>query len=105
MPCGFDVDVSELTHVTKGCTSADISLICREASISAIKENLNCSGVKMEHLKTAILRVHPSEIQPYQELSDKFQRLVNSKSPSEACVHQLNRPKELSSWIKMMDWI
>ncbi|XP_021863997.2 calmodulin-interacting protein 111 isoform X1 [Spinacia oleracea] len=105
MPCGSDVDVSELAHLTEGCTGADISLICREAAISAIEENLNCSEIKMEHLKTAILRVHPSEIQPYQELSDKFQRLVHSKSPSEACEHQLNRPKELSSCRNPVKWI
>ncbi|XP_056692576.1 calmodulin-interacting protein 111-like [Spinacia oleracea] len=49
MPCGFDVDVSELAHLTEGCTGADISSICREAAISAIEENLNCSEVKMEH--------------------------------------------------------
>lgn len=37
MPCGFDVDVSELAHLTEGCTGADISSICREAAISAIE--------------------------------------------------------------------
>lgn len=100
MPCCSDIDVRELAHLTDGCTGADISLICREAAISAIEENINSSEIKMAHLKNAILRVHPSEIQPYQELSDKFQRLVSSKSQSDdwACQHQLNRPNELSSW-------
>lgn len=37
MPCSSDVDVLELAHLTEGCTGADVSLICREAAISAIE--------------------------------------------------------------------
>ncbi|XP_021744535.1 calmodulin-interacting protein 111-like isoform X2 [Chenopodium quinoa] len=106
MPCSSDVDIRELARFTEGCTGADISLICREAAMSAIEENLNSSEIKMEHLKNAILRVHPSEVQPYQELSDKFQRSVYSKSQSDDLTyqHQLNGQVESSSW-NPLKWI
>lgn len=37
----------------------------------------------MQHLKTAITQVQPSEIQPYQTLSSNFQRHVNSSGKEE----------------------
>lgn len=100
MPCSSDVDMKELARLTEGCTGADISSICREAAISAIEENLDASAIKMEHLKNAILHVHPSEIQPYQDLPEKFQRLVHSKAQSNdlECQSQLIEQKGISSW-------
>ncbi|KAL0404778.1 UNVERIFIED_CONTAM: Calmodulin-interacting protein [Sesamum radiatum] len=61
-----------------GCTGADISLICREAAIKAIEENLSASEITMEHLKVGIQQVQPSDVQMYEKLSGKFQRLVHS---------------------------
>ncbi|CAO2831573.1 unnamed protein product [Amaranthus hypochondriacus] len=106
MLCASNINVKELAYLTEGCTGADISLICREAAISAIEENLNASEIKMEHLKNAILHVRPSDIQPYQDLSDRFQRLVcsNSQSDNIAIQRQLNGPNVTSSWNPMM-WI
>lgn len=37
MPCSSDVSIKELACLTEGYTGADISLICREAAISAIE--------------------------------------------------------------------
>lgn len=37
IPCHSDVCIKELALLTKGCTGADISLICREAAIAAIE--------------------------------------------------------------------
>ncbi|VFQ68860.1 unnamed protein product [Cuscuta campestris] len=79
-PCGSDVCVKELALLTKGCTGADISLICREAAMAAIEENLGASELTMEHLKTGIRSVQPSEVLSYTELSTKFQRLVLSST-------------------------
>ncbi|KAH9607922.1 hypothetical protein KSS87_023358 [Heliosperma pusillum] len=100
MPCNSDVDLRELARLTKGCTGADISLVCREAAISAIEENVDASEINMEHLKRAILHVRPSEIQPYQQLSERFQRLVYSKDLSEdiGSHQQLSETKAASSW-------
>ncbi|KAJ0043373.1 hypothetical protein Pint_18486 [Pistacia integerrima] len=76
IPCSSDVSIEELAYLTEGFTGADISLICREAAILAIEDNIDASEITMEHLRTAIKQVQPSEIQSYKELSDKFQRLV-----------------------------
>ncbi|KAL0359649.1 UNVERIFIED_CONTAM: Calmodulin-interacting protein [Sesamum angustifolium] len=78
MPCSSDVGISELAVLTEGCTGADISLICREAAIKAIEENLSASEITMEHLKVGIQQVQPSDVQMYERLSGKFQRLVHS---------------------------
>ncbi|KAM7271714.1 hypothetical protein ACFE04_030928 [Oxalis oulophora] len=78
IPCCADVSIKELARLAKGCTGADISLICREAAVAAIEESLDASEITMQHLRAAIRQVQPSGILPYQELSAKFQRLVHS---------------------------
>ncbi|BFG24437.1 hypothetical protein CerSpe_107110 [Prunus speciosa] len=80
IPCSSDVNIYELAHLSEGCTGADISLICKEAAFAALEESLDASEVKMQHLKTAIEQVKPTETQLYQELSEKFQRLVKSST-------------------------
>lgn len=80
IPCCSDVNIYELAHLSEGCTGADISLICKEAAVAALEESLDASEVKMQHLKTAIEQVKPTETQLYQELSEKFQRLVKSST-------------------------
>ena len=125
-PCSPDVDIKELAHLTEGCSGADILSICREAAISALEvccfltlvhivsnhifqgilyllwnqEDLGASEIKMEHLKNAIENVRPSEMQPYEELSEKFQRLVCSKAQSDdlVCQPQLSPSKGITSW-------
>ncbi|KAI4300919.1 hypothetical protein L6164_034245 [Bauhinia variegata] len=86
IPCDSDVSTKELARLTDGCTGADISLICREAAVAAIEENLNASVITMKHLKTAIKQVQPSEIQSYQQLSTKFQRAVHSSDTKDECI-------------------
>ncbi|XP_075638576.1 calmodulin-interacting protein 111 isoform X4 [Castanea sativa] len=81
IPCSADISINELASLTEGFTGADISLICREAAVAAIEQEcLNASEITMEHLKAAIRQVQPSEIQSYEELSGKFQRLVHSSN-------------------------
>ncbi|XP_016507038.2 calmodulin-interacting protein 111 isoform X1 [Nicotiana tabacum] len=80
MPCSSDICIKDLARLTSGCTGADISMICREAAIAAIEESLDASEITMKHLKAAIRQVPPSEVHSYQELSNRFQRLVHSNS-------------------------
>ncbi|XP_048137655.1 calmodulin-interacting protein 111 isoform X2 [Rhodamnia argentea] len=79
VPCGSNVDIKELACLTEGCTGADISLICREAAIEAMEEDLDASEVAMKHFRNAINQVHPSVVESYEELSTQFQRLVLSR--------------------------
>ncbi|CAN0829598.1 Calmodulin-interacting protein 111 [Linum grandiflorum] len=80
IPCSSDVNVKQLASLTDGYTGADISLICREAAISALEENIDASEVTTWHLKNAIKRVEPSNSQSYEKLSARFQRLVQSSN-------------------------
>ncbi|GMH20221.1 hypothetical protein Nepgr_022062 [Nepenthes gracilis] len=96
IPCSADVDIMDLARLTEGCTGADISLICREAAIAAIEESLDASEIKMEHLKIAIDRVHPSEIQSYEEFSEMFQRVVYSGAQSDKLLSE-TEPRR-SNW-------
>ncbi|GAA0186000.1 primary active transporter [Lithospermum erythrorhizon] len=78
MPYSSNVSTKELALLTDGFTGADISLVCREAAMAAIDESLDASEIAMKHLKAGIKQVQPSELQSYQNLSKKFQRLVKS---------------------------
>ncbi|KAH6818676.1 Cam interacting protein 111 [Perilla frutescens var. frutescens] len=103
MPCSSDVCISELSLLTEGYTGADISLICREAAIRAIEENLSASEITIEHLKAGIRQVQPSDVQMYENLSTKFQRLVHSTakendSESEPCPI---KPNHITLWSRL----
>ncbi|CAH9105362.1 unnamed protein product [Cuscuta epithymum] len=100
IPCGSDVCIKELARLTDGCTGADISLICREAAIAAIEENLGASEITMNHLKAGIQRVQPSEVLSYKELSTKFQRLVISSTQVDdlGSPPYLNRTSQTHIW-------
>ncbi|XP_041024643.1 calmodulin-interacting protein 111 isoform X2 [Juglans microcarpa x Juglans regia] len=76
--CSSDISIKVLASLTEGFTGADISLTCREAAVVAIEECHDASEISMQHLRTAIRQVQPSEIHSYEELSAKFQRLVHS---------------------------
>ncbi|KAI3665254.1 hypothetical protein L6452_43878 [Arctium lappa] len=83
MTCSSDVCIKELALLSEGCTGADISLICREAAVAAIEEKLDALEVTMEHLRSAIQQVQPSDVDSYEELTEKFQRLVSAATPKD----------------------
>ncbi|KAL1543427.1 calmodulin-interacting protein 111 isoform X2 [Salvia divinorum] len=103
MPCNSDVCISELSRLTEGYTGADISLICREAAIRAMEENLDASEIKMEHLKTGVLQVQPSNIDMYENLSTKFQRLVHSTAKEESSESETRpvKPSHITFWSRL----
>ncbi|KAK8958335.1 Calmodulin-interacting protein 111 [Platanthera guangdongensis] len=74
--CCSDVSVGELARLTEGYTGADIKLVCHMATIAALEESLEINEVSMEHFRTGICRVHPSDISFFQKLVEKFWRRV-----------------------------
>ncbi|XP_076895055.1 calmodulin-interacting protein 111 isoform X2 [Bidens hawaiensis] len=96
MTCSSDVCIQELARLSEGCTGADISLICREAAVAAIEEKIDASEVRMEHLRSAIGQVQPSDVDIYEELTAKFQRLVSQVTPKDDLVSK-PPPKRLTS--------
>lgn len=102
MPCAPDVCIMELANLTEGCTGADISLICREAALAAIEESLDASNIRMEHLRMALKQVQPSEIQSYEELSVKFQRLVHTSAKTDGLADEPCSRR--SNWKSFWRW-
>ncbi|KAF2069662.1 hypothetical protein CYY_009023 [Polysphondylium violaceum] len=49
-----DIDINHLSNITDGHSGAEIISICREASICAMKEDVNATMVKMSHFEEAI---------------------------------------------------
>ncbi|XP_008308744.1 ATPase family gene 2 protein homolog B [Cynoglossus semilaevis] len=63
VPVCPSVDMTELAQRTSGYVGADLSALCREAAMNAIRENSKGSGVKlvsMHHFQEALKVVRPS---------------------------------------------
>ncbi|XP_045887807.1 spermatogenesis-associated protein 5-like protein 1 [Micropterus dolomieu] len=63
MPVCSGVDMAELAQRTTGYVGADLSALCREAAMHAIRENAKGSGeqaVAMKHFQEALKSVGPS---------------------------------------------
>ncbi|XP_068596053.1 ATPase family gene 2 protein homolog B [Brachionichthys hirsutus] len=63
MPVCGGVDVAELAQRTPGYVGADLSALCREAAMHALRENLTGSGqqaVSTKHFQEALKSVQPS---------------------------------------------
>jgi transitional endoplasmic reticulum ATPase len=60
MPLAEDVDISQLAHITKGYSGADIDALCREAAMYALRMDVKCEVVTLEDFKTAMDKIGPS---------------------------------------------
>lgn len=57
MPLDKDFNIDELLDKTEGYSGADIENLCKEAAISALKEDLNIKNVKMKHFKSILMKI------------------------------------------------
>lgn len=67
-PVGDDVDTSVIVRCSEGFSGAEISALCREAALAALKEDINCQCVMSRHFDEAFLTVQPrisSEMMQY----------------------------------------
>ncbi len=55
------VDLKELAKKTKDFSGADLSALCREAGMFAIRENVNADKVEMKHFEKALDKVTTSK--------------------------------------------
>ena len=69
-PLSDDVDISKLAELTDGCTGADISAICNEAVMNAVRElvrsgkvpddkDIEDCKVSMKDFETALEKIGP----------------------------------------------
>lgn len=49
-----DLDINLLGNLTDGCSGAEVVLLCQEAGLSAIMENLGCYKVEMTHFEKVL---------------------------------------------------
>ena len=82
MPLDNDVDLHEIARVTDGFSGADLELVCREAGLMALREDINIEKVSMRHFKEALKKIRPSitpdMIKYYKEWGEKI-KLIQSK--------------------------
>lgn len=80
MPLAKDVDIGELAKQTNNYTGADITAVCREAAMFALRENPDAKEVKAEHFKKALEKIGPSLTDDvrkfYEKIEDAFQAKV-----------------------------
>jgi transitional endoplasmic reticulum ATPase len=59
MPLSKDVDIKE-HRITKGYSGADISSVCREAAMKALRRDINAKEVTFNDFEKAMEKVPPS---------------------------------------------
>lgn len=60
MPLTKEVDLSQLSTMTRGYSGADIEALCREAALNALRTDISAKEVKLGDFKQAIEKIAPS---------------------------------------------
>ena len=60
MPLAKDVDINQLTSVTKYYSGADIESLCREAAMHTLRRDVSAGEVTMKDFQDAVKEVGPS---------------------------------------------
>jgi len=83
MPLAPDVNLEELARITEGYTGADLESVCREAALTAARENLQATTVSMRHFKAALEKVKPSITE---DLKIEYERILRDFKKSIAYI-------------------
>ncbi|MFH1779926.1 MAG: CDC48 family AAA ATPase [Candidatus Micrarchaeota archaeon] len=62
MPLDKSVDLRDLAKQTEGYSGADLEALCREAGMSALREDINAVIVNSKHFKLALSAMRPSRV-------------------------------------------
>jgi len=60
MPLTKDVDLAQLTSMTKNYSGADIDAVCREAGLNALRTDINAKEVSFADFKEALGKIGPT---------------------------------------------
>lgn len=87
MPLDGDVSIGELAKEIEGYTGADIEGLCREAALSALRENRKAKKVSMKHFEEAKKSVHPSmdeeTARVYERMGQEMEKGISKKEREE----------------------
>eukprot|EP01132_Coremiostelium_polycephalum_P005788 gene5788-7199_t len=77
VPHTDDIDLDQLSTLTDGYSGAEVTSICREASICAMKENINAEKITMSNFLNAIGQVKKGITQEMLDFYKKYQEQSN----------------------------
>jgi transitional endoplasmic reticulum ATPase len=85
------VDLDELADKTEGYVGADIEAICREAAMTALREDINATQVMMSNFQDALHLVRPSVtadiVKEYEAIQEKFTQARGAEMKQEKPVY------------------
>jgi transitional endoplasmic reticulum ATPase len=77
MPLAKDVKIEEIAKKTEGYSGADLAAVCKEAALTALRENKNAKEVKARHFEEALKKIKPSitkeQLERFKEIEKKIQ--------------------------------
>ncbi len=85
MPLSEDISIDELAMLTEGYVGADIEVVCREAAILALREDIDTNKVLKVHFEKAMQKVKGSLSREIIEMYEKFEdeyKLARGKGAS-----------------------
>lgn len=77
MPFSKDVDIASLTKLTEGYSGAEITALCQEAALKALREEMSSKYISMDHFISALDVVLP---RTSQEMIKEFEKFVSKTS-------------------------
>lgn len=84
MPLAKDVNLERLADLTDGFSGADIEGLCREAAMTAVRNNWKVKPVEMKHFDEALHEVRPSispdDLKRFQEIAEMILRRQPQKA-------------------------
>jgi len=90
MPLTKDVDIKELAEKAEGYSGADISGLCREAALIALRDNMEAKEIGLEHFSKALKKVRPSLRKEDIELYKKFEAALTEAIPKAVAERNLS---------------
>ena len=86
MPLAKDVDIKEFSKKLDGYTGADLEALCREAGITALREDMKAKSVTQKHFEASLEKVKPT-IDPkimsyYKKAGEKLRKAKTTEEKS-----------------------
>lgn len=79
-----DIDIKELLELTEGFVGADIEVLCMEAGMLAMREDMEKCEVNFKHFKAALEIVYPSVTPETEKLYTEFSKQFRKQRTKEA---------------------
>jgi len=88
MPLSKDVDLKALAKKLQGYTGADVEALCREAGLTALREDMKTKVVTMKNFEAALEKVKPTidpkVVEYYRKAGEKLRKAKTEEKAVEA---------------------